>query len=341
MTQRAELTFAELIDRGVPLSSAEAAALVLAVWRMSRPVPPDDAILLSSTGEVSARPSTTRTSGPADPQPLARLLHRLLRLDEPGSGERRGRIPGGLLVVLARTLRQIDLPPLSCDAFRDALERFARSDQPVALAAVFWRAARMRPRGSRRLTWGRPAAPHVRRERRTHGPTAAELRHWLRQSEQELFRLRRSRTATFGAAAMLALIVAGILGIGAAIGDRPARAASADVPLPPAVVTRPTVVVENAPRPPLEERGDRVQPARGTAARVQPTRDRASRQPAGDRRARLQPPGDRRGWLQPARELQPSPAAGESRPSRRTVDMVNLPRTPWAVVRRLDTASTR
>jgi hypothetical protein len=214
--------------------------------------------------------------------------------------------------VLARTLRQIDLPPLSHDAFHDALERFARSDQPVALAAVFWRAARMRPRGSRRLTWGRPAAPPARRERRTQGPSAAQLRHWLRQSEQELFRLRRSRTTTMGAAAMLGLIVLAILGIAAVIGDRPDRAVAAEMPSPPVVALPASLVIEREPAEPVAVPGD-------------------------NRGGRLLPTDDRGGRLEPARRR--SPPSGRRPSPRRTVDMVNLPRTPWAVVRHLDTAA--
>lgn len=299
MTSSAQLTFAELIDRGVPLSAAEAATLVLAVSRL--PMAAEEEIVLDSSGEVTLCASDPRTFGPPDPRTLAQLLHRLLRLDEPGSGERRGRIPGGLLVVLARTLRQIDLPPLSRDAFDDALVRFARSDGPVSLAAVFWRAARMRPRGSRRLAWGRRPPPRTRTERRTQGPTTAELRAWLRQSEQELFRLHRSRAVTLAAAAMLALIVVAIFGIGAAVGrdteaPRLASAPAMDIALPA-----------------------QASPPAGTPGPA----------PAAQR-ARPAP-----------RRISGRAAAPPARPARRTVQMVNLPRTPWAVVRRLDTADDR
>ncbi|MGE0446410.1 MAG: hypothetical protein AB7P99_14380 [Vicinamibacterales bacterium] len=302
MNSSAQLTFADVIDRGAPLSAAEAATLVLAVSRL--PIAAEDEIVLDGSGEVRLRVSDPRTFEPPDPRTLALLLHRLLRLDEPGGGDRRGCIPGGLLVVLARTLGQIDLPPLSRDAFDDAMVRFARSDGPVSLAAVFWRAARMRPRGSRRLAWGRRPAPRARTERRRQGPTTAEVRSWLRQAEQELFRLRRSRAATLAAAAMLALIVVAIFGIGAAVGR------DAEVPL---VAAAPAMdialpVVEEASPPP--------------AATLSPAPS-AQRARAAARRTTVEA------------------AAPPPRPVRRTVQMVNLPRAPWTVVRRLDTADER
>jgi hypothetical protein len=164
----------------------------------------------------------------------------------------------------------------------------------------------MRPRGSRRLAWGRRPPPRARTERRTQGPTTAELRAWLRQSEQELFRLHRSRAVTLASAAMLALMVVAIFGIGAAVGrdaEVPAIAsapapgsARADIALP---VEAPPPAATPAPAPPAQ-------------------------------RARPQ-----------TRRTAVEAAAPPARPARRTVQMVNLPRTPWAVVRRLDTADDR
>jgi hypothetical protein len=118
-----------------------------------------------------------------------------------------------------------------------------------------------------------------------------------------------------GAAAMLALIVMAILGIGAAIGDRPDRAVAAEVPSPPVVAIPASVVIEREPAEPAALPGD-------------------------DRGARLLPTDDRGGRLEPARH-RPSPPSVRRPSPRRTVEMVNLPRTPWAVVRHLDTADDR
>jgi hypothetical protein len=85
--------------------------------------------------------------------------------------------------------------------------------------------------------------------------------------------------------------------------------------MPPVIAVPASVVIE---REPPELREERV----------------GRRQPPDDRRGRLQPAEDRGARLQPAQRETP-------RPQRRTVEMVNLPRTPWAVVRRLDTADNR
>lgn len=143
-----KLNVADLVSRGVSLTPAECVALTLAVAqvlddcrRQGEPatVPPEARILLSSTGHVSFSGCTPPTDETETAQ-LASLLRRLLRLDERAEGDRRGRVPGALLVVLARALRQIDISPLGPHEFRAALGRFAAPD-PAALAAVFWRAA--------------------------------------------------------------------------------------------------------------------------------------------------------------------------------------------------------
>src|SRR4030095_7299116 len=128
------ISFADLVDRRAAVSPAEAVALTLAVARIlddrrdrGEPagIPPHDEILLSSSGEGSFSCVEVATRGDEGTQ-LARVLHRLLRLDEAASD--RSHVPGGLLVALSRTLRQIDLPPLTRDQFVRALRRFAAVD---------------------------------------------------------------------------------------------------------------------------------------------------------------------------------------------------------------------
>ncbi len=155
------LSFSELIKLRVPLTAAEAVALTLAaayVLDMRRvansavQVPGDEFILLGNTGDVtftSVEVSTDQDESTA----LAALLRRLLQLDEEsGANDRRGRVPGGLLILLARTLRQIDLPSPDRDEFRAALARFAAEGAPTAatLSVVFWRAASLRPAAGHR-----------------------------------------------------------------------------------------------------------------------------------------------------------------------------------------------
>jgi hypothetical protein len=189
----AYLSLADLIAGPVRLSPAEAAALTLAVARTlddepsdgRQPRLPDDhGILLSSTGTI-AFVRGPQAAAPDNRTALSALLMRLLRLED---GRPREHVPGGLLIVLARNLGYIQLPPTSPDAFRAALERFATSD-PTLLAGIFWRAARIkggvRQRGR---TGGESARPPV--ERRRAGATCADLRRALRDVERELFDTR-------------------------------------------------------------------------------------------------------------------------------------------------------
>ena len=193
------LSFTELIKHHVPLSAAEAVQLTLAVAHLldsrrtddtTLQVPGDDLILLGNTGHVAfatVHRSTDRDETPA----LAALTRRLLQLDDSAPIERRGRVPGGLLILLSRALREIDLPAPNRDEFRTALARFAGEDppSPAALSAVFWRAASVRPANRKRKMLGLlPAGTSVAEsERRSHGLSRTELRRALRDLEREVF----------------------------------------------------------------------------------------------------------------------------------------------------------
>jgi hypothetical protein len=189
----AYLSFADLITGPIRLSPAEAAALTLAVARQldgegrhgsDARLPDDHGILLSSTGTV-AFVRGAEAPAPDNHTALSALLMRLLRLDE----EPRAQVPGGLLIVLARNLGYIQLPPTSPDVFRAALERFATPD-PTLLAGIFWRGARVKGAVPRRASGGADAAP-ARVDRRRGGPTRADLRRALRELEHDLFNTRR------------------------------------------------------------------------------------------------------------------------------------------------------
>ena len=193
------LSFSELIRDRVPLSAAEAVQLTLAVAdlldarRLEDPslqVPGDDFILLGNTGQVTFT-TVDRSTDPDESPALAALARRLLHLDDSSPTDRRGRVPGGLLIVLARTLREIDLPAPSRDEFRAALVRFAGEGAPSAatLSTVFWRAASVRPARRRRKMLGLlPAGPSVTEaDRRSHGLSRTELRRALRDLEREVF----------------------------------------------------------------------------------------------------------------------------------------------------------
>jgi hypothetical protein len=196
------LSVADLISARVPVSHAEAAALTVALAdaladRNLAQVPADHRLFLSSTGHVSLWSVTSSTEMDVnDTRPrdataqLAALMRRLLHLDQPSPRDRRRRVPGTLLVLLARAERQID-PPVELSDFRNALARFGIPDRTM-LAALFWRAARARTSSSP----GRPqvvALPPARVEstdRRRHTPPPEELRRYLREVERELYESR-------------------------------------------------------------------------------------------------------------------------------------------------------
>jgi hypothetical protein len=238
------LSFSELVKHHVPLSAAEAVQLTLAVAhlldarRIKDPalqVPGDDFILLGNTGQVTFT-TVDRSTDPDASRALAALTRRLLQLDDSAAGDGRGRVPGGLLILLARALREIDLPAPTCDEFRAALARFAGDEvSPAAtLSTVFWRAASVRPaRRKRKMLGLLPArAPGAESDRRSHGLSRTELRRAIRDLEREVFerpepeigetgpgplpprwklQLRDPRAAVAGAlvGAMLVAIIAG------------------------------------------------------------------------------------------------------------------------------------
>jgi hypothetical protein len=152
------VTFDELI-RTVPLSVEEAAALTLGAGealdrrRSSEPAPalPSDTELTLDRNGTVAIESMDRCTLPDEVKQLGALLRRLLRLDDGAEGSRR-RVPGALVVLIARAVGHIDVPPPTRAAFRAALLRFVGDDPQAVRTAVFKRAAAERtsaPDGAR------------------------------------------------------------------------------------------------------------------------------------------------------------------------------------------------
>jgi len=198
------LKFSELIETPVALSHGEAVALTLAASdaiaeRGLENLPTDDDLFLSSTGRVSLESVIKADEGDTRPRnvlaQLATLTRRLMQLDKAESGDRRKRVPALLLGTLARALTQTVSPSPSPEEFRQALERFGKPD-PTTLAAVFWRAARLRAQGRVPLTTlpavkMESALAHRNADDRRHNlPPPSELRRYLRETERELFEAR-------------------------------------------------------------------------------------------------------------------------------------------------------
>jgi hypothetical protein len=195
------LRFSDLIAAPISLSAHEAVALTLAVADAlaadrHRALPADDQILLSSTGQVSF--GTVMTEDGADARAsvvqLAELMRRLLHLDKPGAGELRRRVPTDLLAAIGRALGHEDPPFAALGDFRESLGRFGRVN-PAMLAALFWRAAPVRP-ATRPYAVVLPQAKNdssgkrAADERRMNMPPPSELRRYLRETERELYEAR-------------------------------------------------------------------------------------------------------------------------------------------------------
>lgn len=209
------ISISDLVAIGVLVSPAEGVALTLAIADAladsgGRVVPPDEHILLSSNGQVALEnvsPSTDSDATENPPAPitvaLASLLHRVLQLDEYAAGDRRRRVPGGLIVLVARALGRIDDAPLELNDFLAALARFG-TPEATTIAGIFWRAARHRtPAGAQRpQADGATPARGEFVDRRRHTPAASELRRYLRDMERELYETRTVATPQPQAAAV-------------------------------------------------------------------------------------------------------------------------------------------
>ena len=173
--QHQALTLGDLAADGATLTPEEAVALTLAVAeRLGWSEPPDNPEIVIVRRDGTVHLPRAADAAPALPGQYAELLYRLLAF---GRDEAELRVPGPLLLLLARARGQIDLPPFaSADEFRQALVRFLSRPGAHVIAAAM---GRWRPVPQH-------AAPIARApERRTTGPRVDELRRMLREADLE------------------------------------------------------------------------------------------------------------------------------------------------------------
>ena len=169
------LTLSDLAGDGGTLSPEEAVALTLAVAeRLGWSEPPNRLELMVIRGDGTVHLPRAANAAPATPAQYAELLHRLLTF---GRGDAEPRVPGPLLLLIARARGEIDLPAFaSADEFRHALLRFLSrpASHVISAAMTRWRPVKVEPS---------PAARPP--ERRTAGPRVDELRRMLREADLE------------------------------------------------------------------------------------------------------------------------------------------------------------
>ena len=157
-----QISYSEIVRRHGCVSAAEAVTLALAAAgaldgmdETAALLPPADQIRLSGTGLVTLHSLEEATADHDGARRLAALLRALLGMDGPTA--RRMRVPGPLLILIARAAGEIDAPRLSYEAFCQALERFAAADTR-ALTAVYARSVATRPEATAlSRSWIRPA----------------------------------------------------------------------------------------------------------------------------------------------------------------------------------------
>jgi hypothetical protein len=263
-----KLTYADIAARDVRLTSAEAAALVLAAARAlesagARGVPPAERILLNSDGRVvledvsdAAGDETVRV------RCLGELLEQLLGLHrDAAQAPGRAGVPGPLLLMLARATGAIDAPRPSYTEFRRALARFATPGD-TALASLFWRCvtpdrhALTTTVAPAVLPWRAPvqAAEPVRvvpiRDRRRPRPRAAEFQRALKRSKRRRL-LHRAALVTGAVGCLGAGAIGGwIVALTEVPPQKPAEVRS-EIPRPVIIeLKEPAAVPPSAPRPP-------------------------------------------------------------------------------------------
>jgi hypothetical protein len=271
------MSYSEIAARRATLTPADACALVLAAARAADAeagsLPEASSILLTSGGDVVfAPPQLTDCEGGIVKQ-LADLLRVLLE-DDPQTTARRHPVPGALLLLIARAVGRIDLPPPSYEAFVSALARFGSTDTQT-LASIYWRCKRRDRIRPEPAPWSvvSPAGPGAERsdtwtranDRRLSGPTVADLRRHLRDTERQLFELLHRQHAPFWrrhlrTGAVAATLIAAITSLSVLMRPDPvqpdsSRSESADRPAADTTVqTRPAV------RPPLAPTREALEP---------------------------------------------------------------------------------
>jgi hypothetical protein len=142
------VSLAELPRAGLTLRPAEAAAIVREICRQHDRgelpgIPSAHVVRLTSDGRVVA-------AGPISPDqpPVVRAAQLLSDLLPPFDAPAPYRAPGGLRLVVARALGNIDLPPfVSLEEFSAALDGFAAPDLAEAARSLFrtWQSSREPP----------------------------------------------------------------------------------------------------------------------------------------------------------------------------------------------------
>jgi hypothetical protein len=169
------LTLADLATNGGTLTPEEAVAVTLGVAeRLGWTEPPSRPEIIVIRGDGTVHLPRAADAAPATPREYADLLHQLLAW---GRVDAALRVPGPLLLLIARARGEIDLPAFpSADEFRQALVRFLSrpATHVIAAAMARWRPAPVEPLA---------AAPSA--ERRTAGARVDELRRLLRESDLE------------------------------------------------------------------------------------------------------------------------------------------------------------
>lgn len=171
------VTLDDVRTRGIELTTDEAVAIVFQLghrlsWKMAPP--PAHGILLQSDGRVNVR--WPHEADHPTAVAFASLLHRLL--PEPG-GERRRAVPGGLRLLVARSLGGSPLPPIvTAPEFAAALQRFVDTSDLDAVAE------RIAGVVHRAIVAAEPIAVRARvPERRATGPSVTELRRQLQEAD--------------------------------------------------------------------------------------------------------------------------------------------------------------
>ena len=226
-----KLTYSQIVARRVRLSTREAAALAAAAARaLDAAGPPAPAaslpslanIVLGSDGRVSVLRRDTALDDEDRTRALGAVLSELMRLDDDAGLTRDVPIPGVLLVLLARALGRIPLPPPTYDDFRAAVFAYGTADESL-LATLYWRAAhRTRVAAARSVrpapgAGGRPrrvGLPLVRERRRpprraavlVHAAPPLSVPRWRRRVGPALLRARHVAAAC---ATLAALVVTG------------------------------------------------------------------------------------------------------------------------------------
>jgi Tol biopolymer transport system component len=140
-----DLSYAEIVGRGVALPVDEAAGLVLAAARAlqaatsgdaATTLPPLDCIVVNRAGHVTLLPC-----GDVRPDDPVRQLGAMLHAFLVPEGAAHARVPGPLMLLAARAAGGIDLPRPSLAEVERVLSRFG-SSEPAILSSVYRRCVR-------------------------------------------------------------------------------------------------------------------------------------------------------------------------------------------------------